>query len=156
MYQRTRPRSGRLPGAPAGIVTTASAASAAAHIIAAATGPAGVMAWWMAAMGAACLASAAPMMAGRLCAGRAAGHLLAMNAAMILIHLVLLTAPAAGSHHGDATATRMAAFPGHEGAMLTLIAVELLCLMGASAALHLNRGKALGSTGPAIHAAVEH
>ncbi|WP_248760966.1 hypothetical protein [Pseudarthrobacter sp. SSS035] len=155
MYQRTRPRSGRLPSAPAGIVTIASTTSAAAHIIAAATGPAGAMAWWMAAMGTACLASAAPMMAGRLCAGRAAGHLFTMNAAMILIHLVLLTAPGAGGHHGTAAAAGVTAFPGHEGAMLTLIAVEVLCLMGASAALRLNRGRAFGRARAALRAAVE-
>jgi hypothetical protein len=155
MYQRTRPRSWHLPGAPAGIVTAASAASAAAHIAAAVAGPAGVMAWWMAAMGAACLAGLAPMMAGRFCAGRAAGHLLVMNAAMVLSHLVLLTAPGAGSHHGDATGAGVAALPSHEGAMLTLIAVELLCLMGASAALRLTRGKAPGPSGPTCYAAVE-
>ncbi|MDQ0822446.1 hypothetical protein QFZ79_000183 [Arthrobacter sp. V4I6] len=156
MYQRSRPRSGHSPGAPAGIVTAVSAVSTAAHVIAAATSPAGVMAWWMAAMAAVCLASAAPMMAGRLCAGHGAGRLLAMNAAMILLHLVLLTAPGTGGRHSHATTTGMAALPGHEGAMLTLIAVELLCLMGASAALRLARAKALGSVGSAIRAAVEH
>jgi hypothetical protein len=111
------------------------------------------MAWWMAAMGAACLACAAPMVGGRLCAGRAAGHLLAMSAAMILIHLVLLVAPGAAGHHGN---DGPASLPGHEQAMLTLIAVELLCLMGASAALRLTRGKPPGTGGAAVPAAVEH
>jgi hypothetical protein len=46
--------------------------------------------------------------------------------------------------------------PGHEQAMLTLIAVELLCLMGASAALRLSRCKAPGTGGTAVRAAVEH
>lgn len=103
MDQRTRPRLGRLPSAliPAAVVGAAAAGSATAHVVAAASGPAGLMAWWMAAMGAACLACAAPMVGGRLCAGRAAGHLLAMTAAMILIHLVLLMAPGAAGHHGD-------------------------------------------------------
>jgi len=160
MDQRTGPRLGRFPSAPvpagivpAGLVGTAAAASAGAHVVAAASGPAGAMAWWMAAMGAACLACAAPMVGGRLCAGRAAGHLLAMSAAMILIHLVLLVAPGAAGHHGN---DGPASLPGHEQAMLTLIAVELLCLMGASAALRLTRGKPPGTGGAAVPAAVEH
>jgi hypothetical protein len=166
MDQRTGPRLGRFPSAlvPAGIVSTAAAGSATAHVVAAASGPAGVMAWWMAAMGAACLACAAPMMGGRLCAGRAArvagsgagraaGHLLAMCAGMILIHLVLLVAPGAAGHHGDGAP---ASLPGHEQAMLTLIAIELLCLMSASAALRLTRGKPPGTPGTAVRAAGEH
>jgi hypothetical protein len=155
MHQRTRPRLGRLPSAliPAAVVGAAAAGSATAHVVAAASGPAGLMAWWMAAMGAACLACAAPMVGGRLCAGRAAGHLLAMTAAMILIHLVLLMAPGAAGHHGDGGP---ASLPGHEPAMLTLIAVELLCLMSASAALRLTRGKPPGTIGSAVRAAVDH
>lgn len=173
MDQRTRPRRGRFPSAlvpagivPAGIVGTASVGSATAHVVAAASGPAGVMAWWMAAMGAACLACAAPMVGGRFCArptagrvagraaGRSAGHLLAMSAAMILIHLVLLVAPGTVGHHGkfQATAGHLSS---HDGAMLTLIAVELLCLMAASAALRLTRGKPPGTIGTAVRAAVE-
>ena len=160
MDQRTGPRLGRFPSAlvpaglvPARIVGTAAAGSAAAHVAAAASGPAGVMAWWMAAMGAACLACAAPMVGGRHCAGRAAGHLLAMSAAMILIHLVLLLAPDPVGHHGNGGP---ASWPSHEQAILTLIAVELLCLMSASAALRLTRGKPPGTGGTAVRAAIEH
>ncbi|MFE5837989.1 hypothetical protein [Arthrobacter sp. NPDC056493] len=155
MDQRTRSPLAPFPGAliPAGIVGTAAAGSAAAHVLAAASGAAGAMAWWMAAMGAACLACAAPLVGGRLCAGRAAGHLLAMSAAMILIHLVLMVAPGAAGHHGNGGP---ASSPGHERAMLTLIAVELLCLMSASAALRLTRGKPPGTVGTAVRAAVEH
>lgn len=165
MDQRTHPLLGRFPSAfvpaglvPAGIVGTAAAGSAAAHMVAAATGPAGVMAWWMAAMGAACLACAAPMVGGRRCAGRAAGHLLAMSAAMVLIHLVVLMAPGAAGHLGHGGP---ASLPGHEEAghgqaMLILIAVELLCLMGASAVLRLTRGKPPGTIGTAARAAAEH
>ncbi|MGO4146835.1 hypothetical protein AB4Y77_17285 [Paenarthrobacter sp. YAF11_1] len=134
----------------AGVVGVAAVGSAAAHVVAAASGPAGVMAWWMAAMGAACLTCAAPM-AGplarrkRLCARqsapRAAGHLLAMSAVMILIHLVLLLGPGTvfgpgSGHHGYAHG---ASTPDHQPAMLALIGVELLCLMAASAALRMTR-----------------
>ncbi|MFJ4171797.1 hypothetical protein ACIPY3_20010 [Paenarthrobacter sp. NPDC089714] len=148
MDQRTR----FLPGcAPAGIVGTAAAGSAAAHVVAAALGPAGAMAWWMAGMGIACLACLGPMLPGRLwagragrtvplpadqAAGRAAGHLLVMGAAMVLVHLVLLVAPGAGGHHGRADTALPSA---HGVTMLALIAVELLCLIGASAALRLAR-----------------
>ena len=145
----------RLPAArvQAGIVGTAIAASATVHAVAAATGPAGAMAWWMAAMGAICLACAAPMVVGRRCAGRAAGHLLTMSAAMILIHLVLLTAPGAGSHHVPTKGAGAAAFATHDGTMLALIGVELLCLMAASAALRLTRGRASANPRTAAHAA---
>ncbi|MFF1828515.1 hypothetical protein [Paenarthrobacter sp. NPDC058040] len=149
---------------PAGIVGTAAAGSAAAHVLAAVAGPAGHMAWLMAAMGVACLACVGPMLRGRNCAGlwragwnldrrnreqpaggratRAASHLLAMSAVMILIHLVLLAAPGfmagsgAGAHHGGAGGESSSA---HGVTMLALIAVELACLMGASAALRLSR-----------------
>ncbi|MCT9870589.1 hypothetical protein [Paenarthrobacter aurescens] len=129
---------------PAGLVGVSAAGSAAAHLVAAGIGPAGVMAWWMAAMGAACLTCAAPMVGFpsrrlRLCARRgtprAAGHLLAMSAAMILIHLVILLGPG-GGHHGLA---HDPSAPDHQPAMLTLIGVELLCLMAASAALRMTR-----------------
>ncbi|WP_420180014.1 hypothetical protein [Paenarthrobacter sp. TA1.8] len=130
---------------PAGLVGVAAAGSALAHVAAAASGPAGVMAWWMAAMGAACLTCVAPMACSlirrraRHCvqqaAPRAAGHLLAMSAVMILIHLVLLLGPGNG-HHRD---NRGASVAGHQTAMLDLIGVELLCLMAASAALRVAR-----------------
>jgi hypothetical protein len=150
MDPQTRRLSVRLPAArvPAGIVCTAVAASGTAHAVAAATGPPGAMAWWMAAMTAICLACAAPMAVGRRCAGRAAGHLLTMSAAMILIHLVLLTAPGAGTHHGPAKGAAAAAFATHDGAMLALMGVELLCLMAASAALRLSRGKTTANPVP--------
>ena len=120
---------------PVGIVGTSVTAGAAAHLAAALAAPAGAMAWLMAAMGAACLACASPMALRVRCAGRAAGHLIAMSAAMILIHLVLLASSGAGGHHGA-----LAAAPsGHSGSMLVLIAVELACLMGASVALRLHR-----------------
>ncbi|WP_120523091.1 hypothetical protein [Arthrobacter celericrescens] len=130
-----RPGSLRLARIPAGIVGTSVTAGAAAHVAAALTGPAGAMAWWMAAMGAACLACASPLALPARCAGRAAAHLLAMSAVMILIHLVLLVPSGAGGHHGTAAA----AAPGHAGSMLAVIAVELACLMGASVALRLHR-----------------
>lgn len=175
MDQRTRPPFGRSQGSliPAGIVGTASVGSATAHMLTAASGPAGAMSWWMAAMGAACLACAAPMVGGRFCAGsvpraagvsgiaagrvagRAAGHLLAMSAAMILVHLVLLVAPGGAGHHNNGGAAA-ALIPTHHGAMLTLIGVELLCLMGASAALRLTRRQTPGTGGTAVRAAVEH
>ena len=120
---------------PAGIVGTSVSAGAAAHVAAALTVPAGAMAWWMAAMGAACLACASPLTLRVRCAGRAAGHLLAMSSVMILIHLMLLVSSGAGGHHG--TAARAA--PGHAGSMLAVIAVELACLLGASVALRLHR-----------------
>ncbi len=147
-----------LPAAriPAGIVSTAAAVSATTHAVAAATGPAGAMAWWMAAMGAVCLACAAPMVRGRRCAGRAAGHLMTMSAAMILIHLVLLTAPGAGTHHGAAKGVRASAFATHDGTMLAVIAAELLCLMGASVALRLTRSIRSANHRSAARAAVEH
>lgn len=122
---------------PAGLVGFSVASGAVAHVAAALTGPAGVMGWLMAAMGAACLGCAAPMAGRGRCAARAAGHLLAMSAAMILIHLVLLATSGAASHHGGAHSS--AGTPGHAGAMLVLIAVELACLMGAAVALRLSR-----------------
>ncbi|MFE4194290.1 hypothetical protein ACFRJ9_00340 [Paenarthrobacter sp. NPDC056912] len=157
MDQQPRPpwRSFPVAPVPAGLVGTAAAGSATAHVLAAVTGPVGVMAWWMGAMGIACLACIAPLMRGRLCgrraghdgharmpAQRAAGHLAAMSAVMILVHMVLLVTPGllvthgAGGHHGG---TESASSPAHDVTMLTLIAVELVCLMGASAALRLAR-----------------
>ncbi|WP_104043443.1 hypothetical protein [Arthrobacter sp. ZGTC412] len=141
---------------PAGLVGAAAAVSATAHLVAAASGPSGAMAWWMAAMGIACLACTTPMRAGRICSGRAAGHLLAMSAAMVLIHLVLLVAPGAGSHHGAAAeVAHNGRIPyesaGHDGAMPALIGVELLCLLAASTALRLTRrgeGRSLRPPGP--------
>jgi hypothetical protein len=159
MDQRTSLRTGRPKPVPAGLVGTAglvgaaAAGSATAHMVAAATGPAGTMAWWMAAMGIACLACAMPLVRGRLGgrnvghdgnagsarndAHRAAGHLVAMSAVMILIHLVLLVAPGVGNHHGRVDAAFTPSV--HGATMLALIAIELLCLMGASAALRLAR-----------------
>lgn len=131
----------RLPAAriPAGVVSASAAISAAAHVAAAAMEPAVAMACWMAAMGAVCLACAAPLVTGRRCAGRAAGHLMTMSAAMVLIHTVLLTAPGGRAHHGAAAGGGAAAFAPHEGTMLALIGVELVCLTGASVALRLAR-----------------
>lgn len=146
MDQQIALRPERLPQAliPACLVGAAAAVSATAHLVAAASGPSGAMAWWMVAMGIACLACTTPMRAGRICSGRAAGHLVAMSAAMVLIHLVLLVAPGAGSHHGvDAGVAYDGRTPyesaGHDGAMLALIGVELLCLLAASTALRLTR-----------------
>lgn len=151
---------------PAGLVNTAAAAGATAHAVAAAIAPAGAMAWWMTAMSAVCLACAPPMVAGRCsaaptavgrrCAGRAAGHLLTMSAAMILIHLVLLTTPGGGAHHGPAGGTGDAAVATHDAAMLALIGVELLCLMAASAALRLTRSNRSANPRMAAPAAVGH
>lgn len=148
MYPRLGPRLRRC-GTPAGLVTTVTTVSAAAHLAAAVLSPAGVMAWWMVAMAAICIAGAVPSLAGRLCAGRTAGHLLAMNAAMILIHLVLVTSPATGNHHGHTAPVGVSELHGHDEAMLALIAVELLCLMGASTALRLSRTQAAGGATPA-------
>ncbi|MET4540136.1 hypothetical protein ABIE37_001917 [Arthrobacter bambusae] len=133
----------------AGLVSLAAAGSAVAHVVAAVSGPVGVMAWWMAAMGAACLSCVAPMAGfpvrrlrpcARQAALRAAGHLLVMSAVMILIHLVLLLGPgglgSGGGHHGSVHSSTT---PDHQSAMLTLIGVELLCLMAASAALRMAR-----------------
>ncbi|MFJ5955946.1 hypothetical protein ACIQC5_08295 [Paenarthrobacter sp. NPDC092416] len=178
----------RLPAAlaprgivPAGIVSTAAAGSAGAHVVAAVSGPAGAMALWMAAMGVACLACVAPLVSGRFCVGtsqarnarwaantsragsarrarstsRASGHLLAMSAAMILIHLILLVAPGAAGHQGSAShpgnagqgGMAEAAFSsGHAPTMLALIGIELLCLVGASAALRLSRRSLPGAS----------
>ena len=63
-------------GIPVGIVGVSIGAGSAAHVAAALTGPAGAMAWWMAAMGAACLACASPLAVRARCTGRAAKHLL--------------------------------------------------------------------------------
>ncbi|TLM88239.1 hypothetical protein [Pseudarthrobacter sp. NamE5] len=132
------------------LVSIAVTVSASAHAIAAATGPAGPMGWWMAVMAILCLTCAAPL-AGRTKAaaptssrapraGKAAGHLFAMSGVMILIHLLVLTLPdSASHHHGAAASDASAAFMTHETAMLALIAVEILCLMVASAALRLSR-----------------
>ncbi|MGF6835037.1 hypothetical protein QF015_003228 [Paenarthrobacter sp. TE4293] len=54
---------------------------------------------------------------------------------MILIHLVILLGPG-GAHH---VLVREPSAPDHQSAMLTLIGVELLCLMAASAALRMTR-----------------
>lgn len=118
-----------------GLVITAVTVSAGAHAVAAAAGPAGPMSWWMAAMAVLCLACAAPMRLGRRCTSRAAEHLLAMGAAMILIHLAVLAAPTTGSHHGAAHGGGTS----HGVAMLALLGVELLCLILASVALRLGQ-----------------
>jgi len=97
-------------------------------------------------------------------AGRAAGHLLVMSAVMVLIHLVLMLGSGAGPHHSAAdaagTAVQHGRFPGqamtHDGVMLPLIAVEMLCLMAASAALRLARRRPSASFGAAVPAAVVH
>lgn len=131
-WRPARPPTRRLQAA---LVLTAIAVSTMAHAGAAAAGSAGVMAWWMAAMAAACLACAAPMVGRRRCTSRAAEHLLGMGIVMILIHLAVLAMPAAGSHHGAA----QGAGSTHDGAMLALLGVELLCLVLASAAMRLGR-----------------
>lgn len=152
MDQRINLRAGSLPPLPTGILATAAVGSATAHAVAAAAGPVGMMAWWMGAMGISCLACAVPLVRGRFCARnvanagevgtarndtrRAAGHLVAMTAVMILIHLVLLVAPGSRAHHGGAGPVSPSS---HDATMLALIAVELLCLIGASAALRLAR-----------------
>ncbi|PRB35083.1 hypothetical protein CQ020_22610 [Arthrobacter sp. MYb23] len=144
----------------AGVVGLVATGSAAAHVVAAVSGPAGVMAWWMAAMGAACLSCIAPMAGfpvrrlrpcARQAAPRAASHLLAMSAVMILIHMVLLLGPAGmgsgsglgsgGGHHGSvhSSAGRGTTSSDHQTSMLTLIGVEFLCLIAASAALRMAR-----------------
>jgi hypothetical protein len=169
MDQRTSLRTGRPKPVPAGLIGTAAAGSATAHMVAAATGPAGTMAWWMAAMGIACLACAMPLVRGRLGgrnvghdgnagsarndAHRAAGHLVAMSAVMILIHLVLLVAPGVGNHHGRVEAASPSV---HGATMLALIAIELLCLMGASAALRLARRPLLCMPYPAPPSSASH
>ena len=150
-----------------GLVGGAAAGSAVAHVTAALSGPAGVMAWWMVAMGAACLSCVAPMtgfparrlrLSGRQAAPRAAGHLLAMSAVMILIHLVLLLGGlpgvdgllGSGGHHGavPGSVEHAATTPDHQSAMLTLIGVELLCLAAASAALRIARTATRTTTPP--------
>lgn len=118
-----------------GLVSTAVVVSATAHAVAAATGPTGIMAWWMAAMASACLACAAPMVGRRRCTSRAAEHLLGMGIVMILIHLAVLLLPEAGGHHGTAHGSGTS----HGAAMLALLGVELFCLMLASAALRLGQ-----------------
>lgn len=149
MDLQTRPRRVRPPaaGLPCWIVLAAVVTSAAAHSMAAVTGPAGAMRWLMGAMALACLACVAPLIAsrrsgapwlvGRRCVGRSAGHLLATSTVMILIHLALIAAPANGTHH-SATTPAGAAARSHDTAMLALIGVELLCLIAASAALRLS------------------
>ncbi|MDP5226418.1 MULTISPECIES: hypothetical protein [Arthrobacter] len=111
-----------------------------AHAVAAFSEPAGWMAWWMGAMAVLCLACALPMalpVAGkRRCAGRAAGHVMAMSAVMVLVHAAVVLLPGAGMHHAGSSGPPHAA---HVAPMLLLIAVELLCMMSASAALRLNR-----------------
>jgi hypothetical protein len=85
-----------------------------------------------------------------------------MSALMILIHLVLVLGSGAGAHHGTAEASGPVAqhgrFPGqyvsHGGVMLALVAVEMLCLMGASAVLRLARHKPPASYCAAAPAAV--
>ncbi|MBT2584935.1 hypothetical protein [Arthrobacter sp. ISL-95] len=130
-----------------GLVSMAAAGSAVAHVVAAVSGPVGVMAWWMLAMGAACLSCVAPMAGfparrlrpcARQAAPRAAGHLLAMSAAMILIHLGLFLGPPANGHHG---LVHSSTTPDHQWAMLAIIGIELLCLMAASAALRMARAQ---------------
>lgn len=126
---------------PAGLVGVSVVSGAAAHAAAAlpafVSGAAGAMAWWMAAMGAACLVCVVPIPGKRHCVGRAAGHLLVMSAAMILIHVVLLTASGGGGHHGAVGAATSHAGD-HADSMLAVIAVELACLLAASAALRLH------------------
>ena len=81
MYPHVLRRFLRLPagGLPSRIVALAIAVSAGAHCVAAAAGPAGAMGWWMAAMAAVCLTCGAPLVIGRGCARKAAGHLLAFT-----------------------------------------------------------------------------
>ncbi|MFC9336354.1 hypothetical protein [Arthrobacter sp. NPDC057009] len=132
------------------IVATAVAVSAGAHSVAAAAGPAGAMGWWMAAMAAVCLTCGAPLVVGRRCAGKAAGHLLATTGAMVLIHVVLLTVPNSGAHHVTVAAAGAAVSMAHAPAMLAVMGVELLCMMAASAVLRLSRHNAAGPALPAV------
>lgn len=131
---RSQERS-RTARAQTSLATIAIAVSTMAHAFAAASGPAGPMAWWMAAMAVACLACAIPMVTGQRCTARAAEHLLGMGAAMIVIHLAVLAWPGAGSHHGPMHGASSGA--NHDVAMLALLGVELLCLMLASAVLRM-------------------
>lgn len=163
MDQPASPTPWRAAPLQAGILVIAATGSAVAHMVAAASSPEAMMAWWMAAMGVACLACAVPMMRahhpGTSCTGqatgqatgRAAAHLLAMTASMILIHVVLLLGTGAGSHHGTAAS---ASSTGHQQAMLSLIGAELLCLMAASVVLRLARRTPPRTRGPAVHPAV--
>lgn len=155
MYQRFRQHSRRAPRAPAGIVAAVSAAGVAAHSAAAVAGPAGTMSWLMTGMAAVCLVAAIPVGGGRFCAGRSAGHLLAMNAGMVLVHLVLLTAPPTHAHQVNAGASEGSGLSGHEYGMLTLMAFELLCLAAASAALRLSRLAVLEVSNPWVESVGE-
>ncbi len=127
------------PRAAPAIVAITALASVAAHAAAAVAGPAGAMGWWMIAMAVVCLVGDLPAVVGRFCPHRCAGHLMAMNAGMILIHLVLLTTPAAARHQGHEVAAE-AGLPGeHAYSMLALMVFEFMCMAAASAALHLSR-----------------
>ncbi|MFJ3958140.1 hypothetical protein [Arthrobacter sp. NPDC090010] len=118
------------------LVSGAVVVGVAAHLVAAAREPVGLMAWWMAGMGVLCLLCLLPMVTKRHCPGRAAGHLMAMSAAMVLFHAVVVLMPGLGSHHGMAMGVSQG---NHMAPMLLLIVVELFCMMGAAAALRLNR-----------------
>lgn len=118
------------------LVAVAVATGVVAHGTAALHEPAGWMAWWMGVMAALCLACALPMVGKHRCAGRGAGHVMAMSAVMVLVHASVMLLPGAGLHHATGTASAHAS---HSAPMLLLIAVELLCMMSASVALRLNR-----------------
>ena len=126
------------PALPACLVGGAAMGSALGHAFAALFGPAGAMAWLMAAMGLACLACFRSLAPGRFCVRKAAGHLMAMSAAMVLAHVVLLNGfPAGPSHLHGVPVSGSAA--GHAEAMLSVMGIEILCLAAASAALRLTR-----------------
>ncbi|QTF73266.1 hypothetical protein [Arthrobacter woluwensis] len=120
------------------LVTGAVTTGVVAHAVAALSEPVEWMAWWMGAMAVLCLACALPMAGRRRCAGRAAGHVMAMSAVMVLVHASVVLLPGSGLHHG-AGAGSGTGHAAHSGPMLLLIAVELLCMMSASVALRLNR-----------------
>ena len=184
------PRAVRVPVAgtaaartPARIVIAAAAVSGIAHALAAlaaassgasaaSDGAAGAMAWGMAAMGVVCVACAVPAAARPRCAAKAAGHLMAMSAVMILVHLATLTILAqpsagAGAHHGVGVASHAGAdhsgyagaagHVGHASTMLGLMGVEFACLMASSLALRMTHRERSAAANPrtATFAAVE-
>lgn len=117
--------------------------SVGAHLASAASAS-GVMAWMMAGMGMACASCLIHLWRGTCAVRTAARHLLVMCAVMALFHMAWLTFPGGGGHHdhgGGAPATGSPAENvEHGSSMLGVIAVELLCLAGATALLRTGNG----------------
>lgn len=124
----------------------ASGASCVVHLAASLGAPSVQMAWVMAAMAVACLVCLIPLHApqggtSRHCLS-SASHLMVMSVVMIAVHLlwIVMSSRSGGHQHGRVSSLNEHGHGSHAAVMLLVIAVELACLMAATASRRLAEG----------------